>query len=125
MILPSSTEQVCQPKARVIEGLGNVPYAVGAMLAISAIASKVLTIECDWDSNMFNSHRQTKNKPQIATSNMYMVPAFPPLDNVSTTLLGRSSCQHTHIATESPKGDELSERAHIKANSHEHPKIIA
>lgn len=33
----------------------------------------------------------------MATSNIYIVPAFPPLDNVSTTLLGRISRQHTDI----------------------------
>ena len=33
------------------------------------------------------SHKQTKNKPNIATSNIYIVPAFPPLPSVKTTLL--------------------------------------
>ena len=46
----------------------------------------------------FFLHRQIKNTPQIATSNIYIVPALPPFDNVSTTLLGRKSGQHTDIA---------------------------
>lgn len=125
MILPSSTEPVCQPRVRRFDGCWDVPYAVGAMLAISAIASKVSTIKCDWYSKISNSHRQTKNTPQIATSNIYMVPALPPLDKVSTTLLGRSGCQYTNTAIQFRKGSRWANEAHIKANSHEHPKIIA
>ena len=40
----------------------------------------------------------------MATSNIYIVPAFPPLDNVSTTLLGRRAGQHTDIAIQLPAG---------------------
>ena len=65
-----------------------------------------------------------KNAPQIATSNIYIVPAFPPLDNVNTTLLSRISRQHTDITSQFPSA-ELGELAHIKANSHEQPKIMA
>ena len=43
---------------------------------------------------MIHRQRQTKNTPQITTSNIYIVPAFPPLDNVNTTLLGERPCQY-------------------------------
>ena len=58
---------------------------------------------CNCYSKIINSHRQTKNKPQIATSNIYIVPALPPFDNVSTTLLRRSTCQQTHTTIQFPK----------------------
>ncbi len=51
MVLPSSTVEVCQPssKSRVNE---DVLYAVGAMLAISAIASEVLATKCNMIFNL-------------------------------------------------------------------------
>ena len=91
------------------------------MLAISAIASKILNIKYDWYSKIFNSHRQTKNKPQIATSNIYIVPALPPFDNVSTTLLGRSSRQHTDTAVQHPR-DNWSSQANESSHQGEFPR---
>lgn len=91
----------------------DVPYAVGAMLAISAMASKLLAIERNLVLRILDSQRQVKNMPQIATSNIYIDPAFPPLPNVSTTLLCRRCISTRRLRVNS-------ERARIgPANSHQ------
>ena len=52
MVLPSPTVQVRQPRSRSTAN-EDVPYAVGAMLAISAMALEVLAIKCNLIFRLF------------------------------------------------------------------------
>ncbi len=71
--------------------LERIAHAVGAMLAISAIASKAGQRVDAVAASTSNSQSTTKNMPKHVIKNIQTLPAVPPFGRLNTPLLSEDT----------------------------------